>query len=65
MDFMCSYTMLQGDQLYMAVCSWYLLKTDLSSNMLACHFLQGTRNTRSCIAGHPVYPGLMTESLRL
>ena len=36
---------LQGDQLYMAVCFWYLFKSDLSSNSvysslhLALHFL--------------------------
>ena len=44
----------------MAVFIWHLVKNDLAS-VCYCklvhwtrHFLQGTRNTRPCITGHPV-----------
>ena len=44
----------------MAVLFWYLVKTDLtilySSIHRTCHVLQGIRNTRPCITGHPVHP---------
>ena len=46
---------LQGDQLYMAVCFWYLVKSHLSSVRgysslhWPCHFLQGIRKKRPCL----------------
>ena len=50
---------LQGNQLYMAVCFWYLVKSDLSSVCvytcsLHCQFLQGTRKTWPCLSGQVV-----------
>ena len=51
---------IQGDQLNMILCFWYLLKSDLYSvhvySIVHCtsHFLQGTRKTRPCLNGHPV-----------
>ena len=50
-------TVLQDDQLNMALCSWYLVKSDLSgvhvysSVNWTRHFLQGTRKTRPCLSG--------------
>ena len=47
-------------QYSMTVCFWYLVKSDLSSaHVYSClhwtsNFLQGTRKTRPCFAGHPV-----------
>ena len=44
----------------MALCLWYLVKSDLlsvrycTSLHWTSHLLQGTRNTRPCITGHPV-----------
>ena len=49
-----------GDQMNMAVLFWYLVKSDWSSvryctgEHWTSHFLQGPRNTRQCITGHPV-----------
>ena len=46
-------SVLQGDQLYMAVLFWHLIKSDLSIVQMyrnvytKSHFLQGTRKTRS------------------
>ena len=43
-----NHILVQGDQLYLAVCFWYLVKSDLSglhaysSVHWTCHFLQGT-----------------------
>ena len=54
---------LQGGQLNMAVCFWYLGKSELSSVRVysSVHwtnqFLQGTRKTRPCRTGHPVATG--------
>ena len=51
---------MQGDQLYMAVCFWYLAKSDLSSGHwyisvhLTSHFLQGIRTPRPCLSGRVV-----------
>ena len=52
---------IQIDQLYMVVCFWYLVKSDLS-NVRYCtvpytesNFLQGTRNTQPCLSDHVVY----------
>ena len=51
---------IQGDQLYMAVFFWYLVKSDLfsvrvySSLRWTSHFLQGTRKTRPCLSGQVV-----------
>ena len=48
------------DQINMALFFWYRLKCDLSSVRYFTrahwtrHFTQGTRNTPSCITGHPV-----------
>ena len=45
----------------MAVCFWYLVKSVLSSVhryrslYWISNFLQGTRKTRPCLIGHPVY----------
>ena len=42
----------------MAVCFWYLVKSDLTNVQVynsVCHFVHGTRNTRPCINGHPVF----------
>ena len=53
--------MLQCDQLYMAVCFWYPVKSDLSSVHVfrsvywTSHFLQGTRETRPCLSGRVVW----------
>ena len=50
----------QPDQINMAVVFWYLVKSDLSSVRYSprihwtSHVLQGTRNTRPCLTGHPV-----------
>ena len=52
---------MQGDQLNMAMSSWYLVKKDLS---YVCYstcvhlislFLQAIRKTRPCLTGHPVH----------
>ena len=51
---------LQGEQLYMTECFWYLVKSDLSSVRVyislewTSHFLRGTRKTR----GHVYLVGL-------
>ena len=56
-------SMVQGDQLFMVVFLWHLVKGDLSRVRFckrvhwSSHFLQGTRNTRLCLTGHPVYRG--------
>ena len=42
---------LQCDQIIIAVFFWYLGNTDLSSKQL----IQGTKKTRSCCTGHPVF----------
>ena len=45
----------------MAVLFWYLIKSYVvvrllySSVFQTNHFLQGTRNTHTCLPGHPVY----------
>ena len=58
------YCILQGDQLNMAVCFWYLVKSDLSSVHYSTrvhwksHFLQGSRKTRPCLSGHLVCIGI-------
>ena len=52
---------LQPDQINMAILFWYRVNIDASVRILSSnvywtsHFLQGTRNTRPCITGHPVY----------
>ena len=50
----------QPDQIHMAVLFWYLVKSDAWLRYYArVHWpsldLQGTRNTRPRITGHPVY----------
>ena len=53
-------TLIQGDQLYIAVGFWYLVKSDLSSVYVyrsvhqTSHFLQDTKNTRSCLSNKDV-----------
>ena len=43
---------LQGDQLYMAVFFWYLVKRDFpNSSVHQRNSLQGTRTTRPCLSG--------------
>ena len=42
---------IQLDQINMTVLSWYLVKSD----DIVPHVLQGSRITRPCITGHPVY----------
>ena len=55
-----THTKVQGDQLYMAVFFWYLVKSDLSSVRVyislhwKSHFLQVTRKKRPCLTGNPV-----------
>ena len=50
----------QGDQLNMAMFFWYFVKSYLPSVRYCSHIhwisriLQGTRNTRPCLTGHPV-----------
>ena len=50
----------QDDQLYITVCLWYLVKIELSSVPVysSVHwtrqFLQGARQTRSCLCGRVV-----------
>ena len=54
-------SLVQPDQINMAVFFWQLVKSDLSSLYVyssvhwTIHFLQGSRNTRPCITGHPVF----------
>ena len=49
----------QDDKLNIAVCFWYLIKSDLSSIRLCarvhwtCHIF-GTRKARPCLPGHPL-----------
>ena len=51
---------LQCDKLYMAVCFWFLVKSDQSSVCVYCsvhwtiHFLHGNRKTQLCLAGRVV-----------
>ena len=51
---------LQGGQLNMAVCFWYIVKIDLSSvHVYSTYtekvtFYKVTEKTQSCITGHPV-----------
>ena len=42
----------QPEQINMAVPFWYLVKSD--TGHWKGHSLQGTRNTRPCLTGHPV-----------
>ena len=55
---------LPGDQLNMAVCFWYFVKSDMTGVRYCTrvhwtsHYIQGTRNTRPCITRHPVPGGL-------
>ena len=50
----------QGDQLYMAVCFWYLVNPDLSSERYftvaytSATFWDGTRTSRPCLSGRVV-----------
>ena len=50
----------QGDQLYITVCLWDLVKSDLSivtvqsSVQWKSHFLQGDRKTPPCLSGRVV-----------
>ena len=48
---------LQGDQLYMAGCFCYLVKSDLSSVRMysSVHFLQGARNTKPCYVNNYLF----------
>ena len=47
---------IQDDQLYMAVCFWYLAKSVRVFSSVHCtsHFLQGTRITLPCLSGQVV-----------
>ena len=49
---------IQGDQLDIVVCFWYLVKSDQYTHRTHVHwtsrFLQGSRNTQLCVSGHPV-----------
>ena len=50
-----SFKVIQGDQLNMAACFWYLVKSDFSSVHMynsvhwTSHFLKGTRKTQPCL----------------
>ena len=52
---------LQPDHINMAVLFWYLVKSDVMCTLLyisvdwTSQILQGSRNTRPCITGHPAY----------
>ena len=48
---------IQGDQLNMALCFWYLVKTSpvYWSVHWKSHFLQGTIKTRLCLSGQAEY----------
>ena len=54
------FTEIQGDQLNMAVCFWYLVKIVFSSVHVnisvhwTSHFLKGTRKTLPCLSGQVV-----------
>ena len=58
---------IQGDQLNMTVVFWYLGKSAFSSVHVYSgvhwtnHIIQGTRNTRPCITGHPVPNSYCTQ----
>ena len=55
------HTRIQGDQLYMTVDFYYLVKCDLSTSQVCfivhstSHFLQVTRITRQCLSGRIEY----------
>ena len=49
---------MQGDQLHMVVCFWYLVKCDFYGSVhWTSHFLQSSRKTRSCLSGRVVGSG--------
>ena len=62
-----AFSVVQPDQMNMAVFFWHLVKSDLSSvHSCTCvhwtsHFLQGIRNTRPYLTGHPVDSALPND----
>ena len=62
---------IQGDQIYITVYFWYLVKRDLSSVCYCTvaytirHFLHGTRKTRPSLSGRVVQGVQQTGGLRI
>ena len=61
---------IQPDQINMTVLFWYLAESNASVRYgtyvhWTNHVLQGTRNTRPCLTGHPVIPSAPGESAKM